>query len=195
MKKRSLFMVPMFMLSLLGIPATSQSISAPDFVAVLDGENQVPRRETPATGKAVFRVNTDYKKIEYQLTVNNIDNVVAAHVHFGKPGEDGPIVATLVGPLPPGKGRKDGVLVEGSFQATDLRGPLWPGAEGTWLVDDLDVLFAELVSTLRSGGAYVNIRTDFGWGGPRPGNFTDGEIRGQILQPPKREKKNEITNQ
>ena len=188
MKKRSLFVALMLMLSLLGIPATSQSISAPDFVAVLDGENHVPTRETPATGKAVFRVNADFKKIECQLTVKNIENVVAAHLHFGKPGEEGPIVATLVGPLPPGKGRKDGVLGEGSFQATDLKGPLWPGAEGTWLVDDLDVLFADLVSTLRSGGAYVTIHTDFAWGDPRPGNFKDGEIRGQIQQPPKRDK-------
>jgi hypothetical protein len=160
--------------------------SSADLVATLDGKSEVVQKETPATGKAVFRVNYDYKKIEYKLTVRKIENVVEANIHLGKPGEDGPIVATLVGPLSPGKGPQDGLLAEGSFEAGDLKGPMWPGIEGTRVQDDVYALFDELVATLQSGGAYVSIRTDVGWApaDARPGNFKDGEIRGQILAPP-----------
>jgi hypothetical protein len=117
------------------------------------------------------------------VTVRDIENVVEANIHLGKPGEDGPIVATLVGPLQPGKGPKEGVLAQGSFDAGDLKGPMWPGSEGTRVQDDVYALFDELVATLQSGGAYVSIRTDLGWApaDPRPGNFKEGEIRGQIL--------------
>jgi hypothetical protein len=160
--------------------------SGAEFVAVLDGKSQVAQKETPATGKAVFRIDYAYKKIEYKVTVRDIENVVEANIHLGKPGEDGPIVATLVGPLQPGKGPKEGLLTQGSFDAGDLKGPMWPGAEGTRVPDDVDALFDEFVSTLQSGRTYVNVRTDLGWAPAqaRPGNFKDGEIRGQILSTP-----------
>ncbi len=185
MRKRLLFAGLVVMLAQFLTPVMGRSSPTPDFVAVLNGENQVPQRETAATGKAVFSVNHDHKRIDYKVTVNKIENVVGARIHLGKPGEDGPVIATLVGPLPPGKGPKDGTLVQGSLDAGDLQGPLWPGAEGSRVPDDVDLLFDELVSTLRSGRTYVNIQTDLGWksANPRPGNFQEGEIRGQILPP------------
>jgi hypothetical protein len=150
----------------------------------------VAQKDTPASGKAEFRINHAYKKVEYKVTVRDIENVVEANIHLGKPGQDGPVLATLVGPLQPGKGPQEGVLTQGSFDAGDLKGPMWPGAEGTRVQDDVDALFEELVATLQSGGAYVNIRTDLGWApaNPRPGNFKEGEIRGQIVAAPRPEK-------
>jgi hypothetical protein len=158
-----------------------------DLIAVLDGQSEVAKIDTPASGKAVFWINHGHKRIDFKVTVRDIENVVEANIHLGKPGEEGPIVATLVGPLQPGKGPKEGVLAQGSFDAGDLKGPMWPGAEGTRVQDDDYALFDELVGTLQSGGAYVNIRTDLGWAPaePRPGNFTEGEIRGQILAAPR----------
>lgn len=164
--------------------------SGAEFVAVLDGKSQVTQKDTPATGKAVFRIDYAYKKIEYKVLVRDIENVVEANIHLGKPGEDGPIVATLVGPLQPGKGPQEGVLTQGAFDAGDLKGPMWPGAEGTRVADDVDALFDEFVATLQSGRTYVNVRTDLGWAPaePRAGNFKDGEIRGQIVSAPPPEK-------
>lgn len=162
--------------------ASGASPSPPEFVAVLNGENQVPTRETPATGKALFTLNEIEKAIEYKLTVSKIENVVAAHIHLGKPGEEGPIVAVLTGPSPPGKGPKEGVLAKGAITASGLEGPLRPAARGTQHEEDDDALFAELVSAMQKGEAYVNVHTDLGWApaAPRPGNFQEGEIRGQI---------------
>jgi hypothetical protein len=161
--------------------------STADLIAVLDGKSEVAQKDTPATGKAMFWIDHDYKKIEFKVTVRDIENVVEANIHLGKPGEEGPIIATLAGPLQPGKGPKEGVLAQGSFDAGDLKGPMWPGAEGTRVQDDVYAQFDELVGTLQSGGAYVNIRTDLGWApaAPRAGNFTDGEIRGQIMAAPR----------
>jgi len=156
--------------------------SVTEFIAVLDGENQIPRRETPATGKAVFKLDDTERKMKYTLTVTDIENVVAAHIHVGKPGENGPIVATLAGPFPPGKGRKDGLLSEGTFEVSDLVGSLIALPRGSQHQEDDDLLLAELLAVMQNGEAYVSIHTDLGWDPSyiRPGNFTEGEIRGQI---------------
>jgi hypothetical protein len=81
------------------------------------------------------------------LSVNDIKNVTAAHLHKGKPGSEGPVIAPLyLGPKH--SGEFTGLLAEGTITAKDLRGPL----AGKRLDD--------LISLIRSGDVYVNVHTD-----------------------------------
>lgn len=142
-----------------------------NFRAHLRGREEVPPRDTPAQGEAVFGLRGNGGALDFKLTVANIRNVVAAHIHLGARGINGPIVAFLFGPAGPGGGRTDGVLVGGTITAADLIGPL--------AGHRLSALLAEM----RAGNAYVNVHTDDGLDGANtgPGDFPGGEIRGQIF--------------
>lgn len=126
--------------------------------AHLSGSNEVPPVATAAQGEVVFRANADGSELSFRLTVANMENVVAAHIHSGEPGVNGPVVVLLFGG-PTTSGRTNGVLAEGTITAGDLTGPL----AGMTIADLLDLISA--------GGAYVNVHTD-----ANPG----GEIRGQL---------------
>jgi hypothetical protein len=103
-----------------------------------------------------FIVNSGNSKVWYQIEAEGLKGVTQAHIHSGKAGENGPVVATLF------KGSKDtvnGALVQGSITADKLEGPL----KGKSISD--------LVNLMDDSSAYVNIHTQ---------SFPDGEIRGQI---------------
>jgi hypothetical protein len=73
--------------------------------ADLDGENEVPVLGDPdATGSAVIRVNSGQGTVCYDITVTNVDPILAAHIHLGGAGVPGAIVV----PLPPGGGQISG---------------------------------------------------------------------------------------
>ncbi len=79
-------------------------------------------------------------------------------------------MAFLFGSVAPGGGRTNGVLAQGTITAADLVGPL----AGHPLSD--------LISAMRAGNAYVNVHTNDGVGpiNTGPGDFSGGEVRGQI---------------
>ncbi len=140
------------------------------FVAVLSGDEEVPPVPTRARGVALFEVAPDGTAIHYKLIVANIYNPFMAHIHLGPRGVNGPVVVSLFGPVPPGGGRFDGVLAEGTITAAHLVGPL----AGKSLQD--------LLKAMASGNAYVNVHTNDGVPPPNtgPGDMASGEIRGQI---------------
>jgi hypothetical protein len=162
--------VVLVLATLVFAPASAQPPAAKNFVAHLSGVNEVPIRETNATGQAVFQSNATESQLAFKLIVANIDNVVAAHIHLGPAGVNAPVVAFLFGDVPAAGGRVQGVIAEGLISSADLVGPL--------AGQDLSVLIA----ALRAGGAYVNVHTNDGVGEPNtgPGDFPGGEIRGQI---------------
>jgi len=140
------------------------------FKAHLTGEQAVPAKVTQANGQAHFTVSQDQSQVEFRVTVANIENVVAAHIYVGAPGENGTIVATLYGPAAAAGGKKTGVLASGTITASNLVGSL-AGRP-----------MADLIAAMKAGTTYVNVITDDGQGSPdeRPGDFASGEIRGQI---------------
>jgi hypothetical protein len=142
-----------------------------NFFAHLSGDEEVPVRETRAVGQAVFHLSQDGTALDYTLIVANIENVVAAHIHVGAVGVNGPVVAFLAGPFPPGGGRVDGVLAKGTITAANLVGPL----AGHPLSD--------LISEMTAGNTCVNVHTNDGIApiNTGPGDFPGGEVRGQIL--------------
>lgn len=141
-----------------------------EFSAKLLGANEVPPRTTDAVGKALFRLSPDGTEVKYRLIVDDINNVIASHIHIGLEGVNGPVVVFLAGPLAPGGGPSSGILSEGTFTAANLVGPL--------AGQSLSVL----LESMRNGGAYVNVHTNDGVDPQNtgPGDFPGGEIRGQI---------------
>ena len=93
--------------------------------ASLKGRNEVPPRETRATGTAFFRLSKDGNSVDYKLIVHDIKNPFMAHIHIGAAGVNGPIVVWLFPsteptPGPLGVGRRDGQLAKGTFTAANF---------------------------------------------------------------------------
>ncbi|HYA87186.1 MAG TPA: CHRD domain-containing protein [Nitrospirota bacterium] len=128
------------------------------FKAKLTGKEEIPATETKATGEAAFKLSEDGAKIFYNLKLQDIENVNAAHIHIGKRGGEGSVVVGLfAGPTKEGK--FSGVLARGAITELKLVGPL------------AGKTISDLVALLKSGEAYVNVHTD---------RYPTGEIRGQI---------------
>ena len=66
-----------------------------NFVAPLNGANEVPRGDPNGTGMARIAINDDTNRICTDLEVRDIGNVTAAHIHRGATGVNGPPVVTL----------------------------------------------------------------------------------------------------
>jgi len=131
------------------------------FTAKLSGGNEVPPVTTSGSGVAVFHLSPDGKTIDYQLNLTKMSSVMGAHIHSGKQGENGPVVAGLFNPSMSGPptGTVNGPLKKGTLTSSDLSGSL-AGKQ-----------ISDLVNMIKSGGAYVNIHTT---------KNQNGEIRGQI---------------
>ncbi len=98
------------------------------------------------------------KALRYQLNVKDIKNVRAAHLHMGKGGTEGPVIAPLfLGPVK--SGSFSGMLASGTITSKDLTGPLAGKS-----IDDL-------VALIDSGDVYVNVHTN---------QHPAGEIRGYL---------------
>jgi hypothetical protein len=141
-----------------------------NYNAHLNGAGEVPANESKGQGQALIQVSEDGLSLECKLIASNIENVVAAHIHVGAAGVNGPVVAFLYGNAPAGEGRTNGVLSTPTITAANLVGPL----AGQPL--------SALIDAIESGNAYVNVHTNDGVAPANtgPGDFPGGEIRGQL---------------
>jgi hypothetical protein len=130
------------------------------FIAKLRGRFEVPPVNTNATGKVLFRLSSDFRRLHFFLKVNDIRNVTQAHIHLGFPGQNGPVVAFLFGPSSFGITEQRGI-VEGTLTRNNLIGPLQGGS------------IIDLVREIQRGNAYANVHTV---------QNPNGEIRGQIVR-------------
>jgi hypothetical protein len=151
------------------------------FTADVSGSPEVPARDTPATGEAIFNLSQNGTELRYELRVDDIQDVVAAHLHLAPVGSNGGIVVHLYRGLAPagsttndGRGRTQGVLAKGTVTEANLIGAL-AGLE-----------MSDLIDAIEAGNIYVNIHTnDLDPSTPDntgPGNFPGGEIRGQVSE-------------
>jgi hypothetical protein len=165
--RRTIVLVGMLALGLLAVAPAA--VAGDNFVATLSGGQEVPARDTQAVGVATFKLGQDGTALGFKVNVANIDNVVAAHIHCGAVGVNGPVGVTLFGGAPAG-GRVNGKLAEGTITAPD------PGNGCGWV--DL----AAVLAAMGSGNTYVNVHTNNGVDPPNtgPGDFPGGEIRGQV---------------
>jgi hypothetical protein len=157
----------LLLLSVAGLAAAGEN---QNYSVHLNGDTEVPANASQAAGQAIFHLSPDGASLDYKLIVANLDNPVAAHIHIGPPGVNGPVVAFLFGPAPAGGGAANGVLAEGTITAADLVGPL------------AGQPFSALIDALNSGNAYVNVHTNDGIApaGTGPGDLPAGEIRGNF---------------
>ncbi len=126
--------------------------SAERYVVNLSGLAEVPPAATNAGGVATFTV--EGSAISFALTVQNIVNVTAAHIHQGGATETGNAIVELYG------GPTTGVITSETL------------ATGTITAAGLAAISMDsLLALMRTGSAYVNVHTT-----ARPA----GEIRGQI---------------
>jgi hypothetical protein len=73
-----------------------------------------PGVSTQATGAMEMDVLPDLSSLTFSLNVQNLASALAAHLHCGRPGENGPIVATLFAPSPQPH-NVSGVLASGTI--------------------------------------------------------------------------------
>lgn len=128
------------------------------FEATLAPGNETPPRSTAANGRVQFV--SDGSTVSYSIEVDDITNVIAAHIHSGAAGVNGPIRIGFfgAGTLNPGGPltvADKTILAQGSFTAANVTG----------------VTFADLLNQMRNGQAYFNVHTTA---------FPGGEMRGQI---------------
>ena len=126
------------------------------FDAKLTGKNEVPPKDTNATGIAEFTI-TGANSMSYKVSVTNMEKVTAAHIHKGKVDENGPVIVTLFKTGSP-SATTNGTLSQGNITSAKLEGPL----AGKQLSD--------LITLLNNREAYVNVHTQAN---------PNGEIRGQ----------------
>lgn len=94
--------------------------------------------------------------IRYNVIIDSIDGVISGHIHLGKQGENGNVVATLFD----FKNPSDKVSEHGVINANNLSGPLQ------------EKPVPDLITGMEKGNTYVNIHTQ---------KNVNGEIRGQIV--------------
>jgi len=117
------------------------------FSAMLSGTNEVPPVTTAASGMTAFHYNAGTRELRYILTVANISNVTAAHIHRGAAGVNGPVAYTLF-----------------NSSGGGTLGPNSP-VSGTVTLTESDA------ALLTSGGLYVNVHTT-----TRPAGEIRGQI-------------------
>ena len=124
-------------------------------VAYMTGDQSVPPNDSDAQGIAVLTVNDAMDAITYFVAFEGLAaNPTGAHIHYGDPGVNGPVIFAFSG-IP---AATSGVIA-GTFTADDFH----PGG-------GLET-FADGVQAILAGGCYVNIHDSV--------YQTSGEIRGQ----------------
>lgn len=158
MRKNLVLLFAGALVLLFAVPA--QAGTNRNFVAPLNGGEEVPAVDTDATGVAKFKVSRDGTSIEFRVNVANIDNVFASHIHCAPAGVNGPVGVTLFFTPPPALGSTNGTLATGVVTAPN------DGNSCGWASID------DVVEALASGDTYVNVHTN-------PGT-PSGEVRGQV---------------
>jgi CHRD domain len=139
--------------------------NATTFTATLSGGEEVPAVSTTATGTATLAIVGN--QIQYTINVVGIQNAILSHIHLAPQGQNGDVRLNLCG------------TPDSQPTCTSGTGVLATGTNGA----TLGVTFDQLVTAMRTGGAYVNVHTSDGVAPSNtgPGDFPGGEIRGQIV--------------
>lgn len=121
--------------------------------ATLTGADETAPVDTAATGRADFIVNHVLNTIAFDLRADGLEDITAAHIHFGEPGVAGPILFTL--------STNASSTPKGLLGSDDLTPD---PADGINSIDDA-------IAAMIAGQTYVNVHT---------ATHPDGAIRGQI---------------
>lgn len=158
-----LLLVSFLALSMVG---AAPALAAEGLSAQLNSYEETPSTlNSPGTGVFLGLIDSDETAINYQLFYSDLQGatVLFAHIHFGKPGESGGVVAFLCG----GGGKPacapPGTLITGTIGPANVQAL----AGQNLAAGDM----AAFVRAIRNGFTYVNVHTN---------TFPAGELRGQI---------------
>jgi CHRD domain len=156
----STFVLAISLAILVSVSLVDQTFAAKyPYKAQLNGQNEVPKTESTATGEAEFTAPVN-DTIKYRVNITGLSNASMAHIHMGKAGENGaPVVDLLNTPTSKDKDTAYGMIFRGNISDSSLKGAL----QGKTLDD--------LAAAMDSGDTYVNVHT---------AQHPDGEIRGQL---------------
>jgi hypothetical protein len=146
MRKLGLLLAVTF-IAALAVAGAAVASDELEFEADLSGANEVPAVMTDATGEAEIEVLGD--TLTYELEVEDIENVVAAHIHAGAPGVNGPVIVDL------------GVPGNCEVDEDEIK------CEATLTPANLD----SVIANMAEGNAYVNVHTI-----QNPGGEVRGQI-------------------
>jgi hypothetical protein len=144
-------------ITLTGFAVATLAQQGGEFKAMLSGKEQVPPIESNATGIAEITTLEENSTgvVYYTVNASNAAEVTSGHIHMGKQGENGPVVATLFKYDSP----RNEAAANGYITADKLEGPM------------LGKQVSDLINAITNGETYVNIHTE---------GHPNGEIRGQI---------------
>lgn len=146
--------------------------TAETFRATLNGANERPSPTTTSgAGVANFTFRRD--TLRWTITMQNMTNVSAAHIHIGDANTAGGVLLNLV------TGTPNNSLIEAFATRAGYTAPGSPNQ---------NVTFDNLLDMMRNGNqTYVNVHTR-NTALPatqlQAGNYPAGEIRGQIARTP-----------
>jgi CHRD domain len=161
----------------LNVHAERAPRGATTFSAHLTGSHEIPQRTTPANGRILALTNIQETKLVLRGTLKKLTNVDTITLNLGSGTTNGQPVAMLLGPLGADGGPFMPTGVHYVVRSSSLIGPL----AGHPLAD--------LVKNLRAGNVYINVGTLRTFPiqaqsvhalNTGPGDFPDGEIRGQF---------------
>lgn len=158
--------------------SNSQEAVTLDLGARLSGAQEVTPPDAPTTpslgvttqttADVVVRVAEDLSSFTFVLNVNNGTGVTAAHLHCGRPGQNGPIIVFL-SPMNAEGQDVNGLLAEGTSTNANIE----PGAEACEALIGRPVRnIASLTVAAFEGLIYANVHTT---------TNPAGEVRGQLI--------------
>jgi len=141
------------------------------FEAGLQGLQEVPAVSSSGRGSFKAEIDREGMLLRYALRYEDLEggDVLFSHIHFGKAGTNGGVIAFLCSNTPPPVGVEtppcpaEGEVLEGELDGLDVIGPADQGIEPGES--------REALRALLEGAGYVNLHTD---------GFPTGELRGQI---------------
>jgi hypothetical protein len=143
------------------------------YVATMLGSNEAaPNNTSTATGTTILTINAD-NTVSWTMDLNGIKNMTASHIHApAGPGVNAGVVANLFIPTATVTATLSGRVASGTF--------------GPANVNLAAISYADLLTAIRTGNAYVNVHTSDGVlpSNTGMGDFPGGEIRGQTLPMP-----------
>jgi hypothetical protein len=130
------------------------------FMATLSGSMEVPPEVSTGSGLAWLGLDPTLTALRVLLAVSNLNQTTVAHIHLGRPGQNGPIVLFLFGPSAPMNIGAPTALTNATFTAANLTGPL------------AGMPLSVLAQQMLAGNTYVNVHTVA---------HPNGEIRGPVV--------------
>jgi hypothetical protein len=116
------------LLATIALGLGAEAAVAKDIKLSLTGAEEVPPVTTSASATGTIKVAKD-KSVSGVIKTSGIDGI-AAHIHVGAPGQNGPPIITLI-----------------------------KGADGTWSVPAGSKLTDEQYASFTSGNLYVNVHS------------------------------------